>query len=47
MAVDHRENIGICLLMNAPGKHAKKTVPIFLDTYEEYKSRITQWEMEQ
>lgn len=40
LAIDRNEEIGFCLLMNAPGKCAKKTVPIFLDTYAQYKDQI-------
>lgn len=47
MAVDHDQDIGFCLLMNAAGANAKRSVPVFMDTYEKYKDRIQQWENEQ
>jgi len=47
MAVDHGQDIAFCLMMNGAGKNAKRSVPIFMDTYEEYRARIEQWEMEQ
>ncbi|MEL7004174.1 MAG: serine hydrolase domain-containing protein [Bacteroidota bacterium] len=40
IAVNKEENIGICVLANAPARFVNKTVPTFFDKYESYKDSI-------
>lgn len=47
VAIDLNENIGICILANAPGDVADKAIPEFLQLYFDNRDAIKDWENEQ
>lgn len=44
VAVDRGNQIGICILSNAPSNLISRTIPIFLDLYRQYAPYIRAWE---
>lgn len=43
IALVPNEDIGICILTNAPSSFASKSVPLFLHLYDQYKEKINNW----
>jgi beta-lactamase class C len=43
LAIDRKENIGVCVLTNLPGALADNAVPIFYKLYESHRDSIQSW----
>ena len=41
------EDIGICVLTNAPNKFVSTSIPMFLEIYDKYRDQINDWERSQ
>jgi beta-lactamase class C len=44
LAINRKENIGICVLTNLPGALSDNAVPIFFKLYQEHRDAIHAWE---
>jgi beta-lactamase class C len=47
IAIDRKENIGVCVLTNLPGALADNAVPIFYKLYESHRDSIQSWDVRQ
>jgi beta-lactamase class C len=47
LAIDRKENIGVCVLTNLPGALADNAVPLFYKLYESHRDSIQSWDQRQ